>query len=182
MSSNVSDAIFRVWLSIPFLGYIRISTIFTIAILFFYVTWKFKRCWKDAFYQAVVSVSFTLILYEIVFNAVAACIFLKTWESFIQNFMIWHYIMVGGWLILGFRQALRNFVPTKIANILFATCLVAWVLWILIGFPFNVPSDTNLSLPSEVLNIVTKATLLFGYASGLQPNKNESKRTATQIK
>jgi len=175
MSSNVSDAIFRIWLAIPFVGYIRISTICTVVILFFFVAWKFRRCWKDAFYQAMVSVSFTLILYEIVFNAVAAYIFLKTWESFIQNFMIWHYIMVGGWLILGSRQVLRNFVLTKTASILFAVCLVAWALWILIGLPYNVPSNTNLSLPGEVLNLVTKATLLFGYASGLQPNKNKSK-------
>ena len=98
----------------------------------------------------------------------------KRWsELFIEHLLILHYTMVGGWLILGFKQAMQNFVATKISTSLFIAFLAAWILWISIGFPYNVPGDVNLNLPGEMLNVVTKTVFLFGYASGLQPTRQE---------
>ena len=176
MGINLADTVFKVWLVVPIIGHIRITTVFTFVAAFFCVICRFRSRLKDAFYQAVVLVGFATSIYEIVFNLVAAYVFLKTIDSFIQHLLIWHYIMAGGWLILGFRQARQSFVSTKASIILFIVCLFAWILWVSIGFPYNIPSSATLNLHGEILNIVTKATLPFAYALGLQPNRSNSIR------
>ena len=169
MDINVPFVVSLIWLVVPLVGYVRLSTVSTLVTLSLYIMWKFRQDWKGALYQTVVCVAFTTSLYEIIFNLVAACVFLRTMELFIEHLLILHYVMVGGWLILGFKQAVQNFAPTKISTVLFIAFLVGWVLWISIGFPYNVPSDVDLNLSGEILNVVTKALFLFGYALGLQP-------------
>lgn len=174
---NIINIIFKYWLIIPLLGYIRISTVFTLIILFFYIAWKFKYDFKDSLYHSVIAIVFITSLYEVIFNIVAAIIYLNTLQSFIQRFKIWHYLMVGGWFILGYKQIKQHFQLTKASALLLSICLISWIIWILIGFPYNVPSDINLNLSSELFNIITKITLLFGYALGLQTHtlKNKNK-------
>ena len=95
MDINLADTIFKVWLVVPIIGHIRITAVFTLVVAFFCVICGFRSRLKDAFYQAVVLVGFATSIYEIVFNPVAAYVFLKTIDSFIQHLLIWHYIMVG---------------------------------------------------------------------------------------
>jgi len=174
MDSNIAIVIFGIWLLIPLIGYIRLSTVATFTALFTYATWKFRRQGKRALYHALIATGFTGILYEIIYNAIGAYVFLKTVEAFVQHFWIWHYVMVAGWLILGLRQVNEYFVLTKGSTTLFIVSLVAWIIWISIGFPSNVPSDIRLNVSGEILNIVTKATLPLAYALGLQPKRKLS--------
>jgi hypothetical protein len=64
--------IFQVWLAIPWVGNIRLSTIATFTSIFFYVLWKFRKQRKIALYHALVTVTFTASLYEIIFNIFAS--------------------------------------------------------------------------------------------------------------
>ena len=173
MDINVPYVVSRIWLVVPLFGYVRLSTVSTLVIISLYMIWKFRQDWKGALYQMVICLVFATCLYEIIFNLTAAFVFLRTMELFIDHLLILHYIMIGGWLVLGFKQALQYFVLRKISTVLFIVFLVGWVLWISIGFPYNVPSDVNLSLSGEILNIVTKTAFLFGYALGLQPTSQK---------
>jgi hypothetical protein len=80
-------------------------------------------------------------------------------------------VALGGWFILGFKQAKEKFVLKRSSLILIGICLVAWASWLLIGFPYNVPHGNQLNLTGEAFNVITKTTLPFGYAFGLQPDK-----------
>ncbi len=129
--------------------------------------------WADAFYNGIVSVVFTAGIYEICFNAVAAYVVLRTTDLVIEHLQILPYLLIGGWLVLGSRQA-RSFVLTKASAVLLSACLFAWIVWVVLGFHYNILGEPNLDLSGEILNVVTKATLPFGYALGLQPSKTSS--------
>jgi hypothetical protein len=75
--------------------------------------------------------------------------------------------MVGS-IILGLLQAKRHFVLGRVPTILLFAFLVDWLVWVLIGFPFNLPSTQPLNLVAEAFNVSTKLLLPFGYATGLQ--------------
>jgi hypothetical protein len=167
---NLGDGweVFKIWLVIPWVGNIRLSTIATFASIFFYVLWKFRKQRKIAFYHALVTVAFTASLYEIIFNIFASQ---PTLESISTHLWIWQYLALGGWFIVGFKQAKDKFVLRRSSFLLICICLAAWGSWLFIGFPYNVHGGDQLNLAGEAFNIITKTTLPFGYAFGLQPDK-----------
>lgn len=71
-------------------------------------------------------------------------------------------------MLLGILQAKNHFVRGRLSTFLLSAFLVDWLVWVLIGFPFNLPSTQLLNLVAETFNVSTKLLLPFGYATGLQ--------------
>ena len=74
-------------------------------------------------------------------------------------------------MLLGMLQAKNYLVPRRLSAILFSAFIVDWLVWILVGFPFNLPSTEPLNLMAESLNVSTKLLLPFAYATALNARK-----------
>jgi hypothetical protein len=159
----------RLWLffgSAP----VRLSTVVTLLAVFVFVAWRFRAGKLAAPYNGLVTALFTLFLYEVLFNLTGG--FPPTDLLPIQGIVV----MVAS-IILGLLQAKRHFVLGRLPIILFSAFLVDWLIWVLIGFPFNLPSTRPLNMLAEVFNVSTKLLLPFGYATGLRFDQN---RESTQ--
>ena len=71
-------------------------------------------------------------------------------------------------MLLGILQAKNHFVLGRSPMILLSAFAVDWRVWILAGFPFNLPSTRPLNLVAEAFNVSTKLLLPLGYATGLR--------------
>jgi len=156
--------LYRLWL---FVGSapVRLSTVATLLAVFLFVAWRFRARRLVAMYNGVVAGLFALFLYEILFNLTGG--FPPTDLLPIQGIVV----MVAS-IVLGLLQAKRHFVLERLQAALFLAFLVDWLIWVLIGFPFNLPSTQPLNLVAEAFNVSTKLLLPFGYATGLRNTKS----------
>lgn len=153
----------RLWL---FVGSapIRLSTVVTFLAVFVFVTWIFRARKGRALYNGFVAALFTFFLYEILFNVTGG--FPPT-----DMLPMWGVGALICSILLGVLQAKNHFVRRRLSMILLSAFVVDWLLWVLIGFPFNLPSTQPLNLLAEAFNVSTKLLLPFGYATGLQKAK-----------
>jgi hypothetical protein len=150
----------RLWL---FVGSapIRLSTIATFLAVFVFVAWRFRASKITALYNGLVATLFTFFLYEVLFNITGR--FPPT-----DVLPVWGLGVLVCSMLLGILQAWNHFVRGRLPMILLSAFLVDWLAWVLIGFPFNLPSTQPVNLVAEALNVSTKLLLPFGYATGLQ--------------
>lgn len=153
----------RLWLVVgP--AHIRLSTVITFLVVFAFVAWKFRARKRTALYEGVVAALFILFLYEVLFNVTG---------GFPPTGMLpfWGVGVLVCSMLLGILQAKNHFVLRRLPIILLSAFAVDWLVWILVGFPFNLPSTQPLNLLAEAFNMSTKLLLPFGYATGLQGGK-----------
>ena len=153
----------RLWLVVgP--AHIRLSTVITFLVVFAFVAWKFRAKKRTALYEGVVAALFILFLYEVLFNVTG---------GFPPTGMLpfWGVGVLVCSMLLGILQAKNHFVLGRLPMILLSAFAVDWLVWILVGFPFNLPSTQPLNLLAEAFNMSTKLLLPFGYATGLQGGK-----------
>jgi len=144
---------------------IRLSTIMTFLLVFVFVAWRFRvKGWATAFYNGSVSALFMLFLYEALFNVTGG---FPPWDML----PFWGVGLLVCSMLLGLLQAKRHFVPRRLSTILFSAFIVDWVVWILVGFPFNLPLTEPLNLVAELFNVSTKLLLPFAYATALSARK-----------
>jgi hypothetical protein len=124
------------------------------------------RGWMTAFYNGVVAALFTLFLYEVLFNVTGG--FPPT-----DMLPFWAVGLLMCSMLLGILQAKNHFVPRRLSMVLFSAFIVEWLVWILIGFPFNLPSTEPFNFVGESFNVSTKLLLPFGYAAGLSVSRKE---------
>jgi len=105
-----------------------------------------------------------LFLYEVLFNITAG---FPPWDML----PFWGVGLLACSMLLGLLQAKNHLVPGGLPIILFSAFIVDWLVWILIGFPFNLPSTDPLNLAAEFFNVSTKLLLPFAYATGLSARK-----------
>jgi len=140
---------------------VRLSSVITFVSVFVFVTWRFRsRGWMVAFYNGVVAALFTFFLYEVLFNVTGG--FPPT-----GILPFWGVGLLVCSILLGLLQAGKHFALQRLSIVLFSAFIVDWFMWILVGFPFNLPSTQPLSLSAELFNVTTKWLLPFGYATGL---------------
>ena len=140
---------------------IRLSTIMTFLFVFVFVAWRFRvRRLTTALYNGVVAALFTLFLYEVLFNGTG---------GFPPTGMLpfWGVGLLVCSMLLGLLQAKNYFVLRRLSIVLLSAFTVDWVVWILVGFPFNLPSTEPLNLVAEFFNVSTKLLLPFGYGTAL---------------
>jgi hypothetical protein len=143
---------------------VRLSTVTTLLVVFVFVVWRFRAGKLAALYNGLVAALFTLFVYEVLFNVTGS--FPPTDLLPVQGIVA----MICS-IILGLVQAKRHFVLGKLSIILLFAFLVDWAIWVLVGFPFNLPSTQPLNVSAEVFNVSTKLLLPLGYATGLQARK-----------
>ncbi len=151
----------RVWIVFPLIGPIRVSTVITFTLVALYVIHRFGRPYKRSIYQAVVAVFFTASLYEVVYMVVEP--FFYFWRV-----PVWEISALMGWILLGLQQAREYYKPSNLSISLLTAATIAWVLWILGGFPINTYSQPGINLMAETYNITTKALLPLSYVAGLR--------------
>ena len=145
-------------------AHIRLSTVITFLAVFAFVAWKFRTDRKSAFYNGVIAALATLGLYEVLFNLTGG----------FPPFDLLPFWAVGLFvcsMVLGLLQAKNHFVWGRLPVILLSAFVIDWLIWVQVGFPFNLPSTQPLDLAAEGLNVTTKLLLPFGYAIGLRKRK-----------
>ena len=153
----------RLWLVVgP--AYIRLSTVITLLAVFVFVVWRFRARGWMAVYNGVVATLFTLFLYEVLFNVSG---------GFPPTDMLpsWGVGLLVCSMLLGLLQAKNHFVLGRLPMIILSAFAVEWFVWILVGFPFNLPSTHPFNLVAEAFNVSTKLLLPIGYVTGLRERK-----------
>lgn len=144
---------------------VRLSTVITFLLVFVFVSWRFRsKGWIASLYNGAIAALFTFFLYEILFNLTGG--FPPT-----DVLPLWGVGLLVCSLLLGLLQARRHFALRRLSILLFSAFIVDWFLWVLAGFPFNLPSTQPLNLIAEVFNVTTKLLLPFGYATGLAADR-----------
>ncbi len=110
------------------------------------------------------SALFMLFLYEVLFNITGG---FPPWDML----PFWGVGLLASSMFLGLLQAKNHFVPRRLSTILFSAFIVDWLVWILVGFPFNLPSTEPLNLVAEFFNVSSKLLLPFAYATALSARK-----------
>ena len=144
---------------------IRLSTILTFLLVFVFVAWSFRvKGWIAAFYNGSVAALFTLFLYEVLFNVTGG---FPPWDML----PLWGIGILACSMLLGLLQVKNHLVQRRISMLLFSAFLVDWLVWILEGFPFDLPSTEPLNLFAEFFNVSTKLLLPFAYATALSASR-----------
>jgi hypothetical protein len=133
----------------------------TFLAVFAFVAWRFRARRRIAVYNGVVAALFMLFLYEVLFNVTG---------GFPPTGMLpfWGVGVLVCSMLLGILQAKNHFALRRLPIILLSAFAVDWLVWILVGFPFNLSSTRPLNLIAEAFNASTKLLLPFGYAAGLR--------------
>jgi len=140
---------------------VRLSTILTFLLVFVFVAWRFRvKGWATALYNGYVAALFTLFLYEVLFNVTGG---FPPWDMLPS----WGVGLLVCSMLLGLLQAKNHFVPRRLSMVLFSAFIVDWFVWILVGFPFNLPSTEPFNLVAEFFNVSTKLLLPFAYATAM---------------
>jgi hypothetical protein len=143
---------------------IRLSTVITFLAVFVFVAWSLRARKRTALYNGFVAALFTFFLYEVLFNITGR--FPPT-----DMLPLWGVGLLVCSMLVGVIQAKNHFVLGRLSMILFFAFLIDWFVWVLVGFPFNLPSTQPLNLVAEAFNVSTKLLLPFSYATGLQSAK-----------
>jgi hypothetical protein len=157
----------NLWIVFPLSG-IRISTLAALLASFFLVLWLQRKNMFKSIYFAVLAVIVPMALFEITWFYTAAAI--RGWDLRILQFAA-----LFGWVLLGIREVYRKR-PPKISLLLYGTFIVFLGMWIATGFNFNDLNNTTFSFSSEALNVLTKSTLIFGFAIHIGTAESQSRR------
>jgi hypothetical protein len=148
-----------VWLWLPMVGPIRISTVIGAAVVFALIA-IVKR---DPLGGVVVVVAWTSV-FETAYHVVG----IVGYHWPLANF-VWGTAAVAGWVILA---AVLGYWPDWRLSVVF---VLAMALWIAFGFHYNVPGQTApLNVRDEILNEVAKSSLGLAYLVGALRAKNEN--------
>jgi len=153
----------RLWLVVGSAP-IRLSTIVTFFAVLALVAWRFRASRKSAFYNGVVAGLATLGLYEVLFNLTGG------FPPF-DMLPFWAVGLLVCSMLLALLQAKNHFVLRRLTVVLLSAFVIDWLIWVHVGFPFNLPSSEALDLAAEAFNLTTKLLLPFGYAVGLRESK-----------
>jgi hypothetical protein len=151
------------WIVFPLSG-IRISTLAALLVSFALVLWLQRKNTLKSIYFAILAVIVPMALFEITWFYTAAAI--RGWDLRILQFAA-----LFGWVLLGIREVYRKR-PPKISFLLYGTFIVSMGVWIATGFSFNDLSNPSFSFSSEALNVLTKSTLIFGFAIHIGTTKS----------
>ena len=143
------------WIVFPLSG-IRISTLAALLVSFALVLWLQRKNTLKSVYYAILAVIVPMALFEITWYYTAAAF--RGWDLRILQFAA-----LFGWVLLGIREVYKKR-PPKISILLYGMFIVSMGLWISTGFSFNDLSNPTFSFSSEALNVVSKSTLIFGFA------------------
>ncbi|HEV2225554.1 MAG TPA: hypothetical protein VGR56_01970 [Nitrososphaerales archaeon] len=147
---------------------IRFSTVITFMLVFVFVVWRFRsKGWISALYNGFVATGFTFFLYEVLFNVTGG--FPPT-----DMLPLWGVGLLVCSILLGLLQAHGHFTLQRLSMALTFAFVLDWIVWVLVGFPFNLPSTEPLNLIAEAFNVTTKLLLPFGYAIGLVARKDSA--------
>jgi hypothetical protein len=138
---DVSVITFGVW------GYVRISTVLTVIILFILLTYKFRKPWI-----AFTAVAAWLTLYEILFLFTDSIVNQDPWNNTIGL-----TVALMAWPLPAYTQGIR---PNKWILIFF---IATWLTWILSGFQYNIKDSEPFILHNEFINVLTKTLLAGAY-------------------
>jgi hypothetical protein len=140
-----------VWVWIPAVGPIRISTVLGAAIMFIVVS-VLRR---DLLAGVAAVVAWTSV-FETVYHVVGIVGY--HWPA--SNF-VWVTAAVAGWVILAWRMGIR---PEWRLSVVFA---LAMAVWIAAGFHYNVAGQSQpINIRDEVLNELAKSSLALAYLVG----------------
>lgn len=144
------------WFVFPYSNSIRISTVATALACFMLVLFLTRKKGFKSIYYASLAVIFSTGLYEIVWFNLA--VLLDGWGPRILEFSA-----LLGWVFLGLREVFRT-KPPRISIALYSIYVASMIVWVSLGFKFNVPGTTNYDFIGETLNVVSKFSLPIGYA------------------
>ena len=156
------------WFVFPNLGSIRVSTVVVAVICFLLVLILTRKNGLKSVYYAALAVIFSIGLYELVWYNTA--VILNGWEQ--RN---WEFVALLGWVFLGAREVFRT-KPPKISFALYAVFVGSMIIWVSLGFKFNVPGATSYDFVGESLNVISKFSLPIAYAFHIACAKASSKR------
>lgn len=146
---------------------VRLSTVITFVLVFVFVAWRFRSKGRiAALYNGVVAALSTFFLYEVLFNVTGGF-------PPAGILPLWGVGLLVCSILLGLLQARKCLALQRLSIVLFSAFVVDWFVWIVVGFPFNLPSTQPLNLVAEVFNVTTKLLLPLGYATGLTVRKSD---------
>ena len=143
------------WFIFPFMA-IRISTVITAIVGFVLVLFLQQKTTYKAFYYALLTVIFSMSLYEVVWYYIAV-----GFRGYELRFF--EFAALFGWVVLGVREVISKR-PSRLSSVFYGIFLISMLLWVGSGFNFNNLGDSSFSISGEILNIVSKTALTFGYA------------------
>jgi hypothetical protein len=134
----------------------RITTGLSAILCFSIVVFLQRRRTLASIYYAIVAVIFSMALYELIwfYSGVA----LWGFEP-----KIFQFAALFGWIMLGIREV-YEVKPPRVSSVLYGVYAISMFLWVATGFQFNVLGDPNFTYWGEFLNVVSKASIDFGYA------------------
>lgn len=143
------------WFVFPF-SEIRISTVVTAIACFALVLFLQRKNTLKSIYYALLTVIFSMGLFEIVWYYSAAAF--RGWDL-----RIFQFAALFGWVLLGIREVYQKR-PSKLSTVLYVVFAVSVLMWIGTGFGFNDLGNSSFSVSGEILNVVSKAALFIAYA------------------
>lgn len=143
------------WFVFPFSG-IRISTVVTAIACFALVLFLQRKNTLKSIYYALLTVIFSMGLFEIVWYYSAAAF--GGWDL-----RIFQFAALFGWVLLGIREVYQKR-PSKVSTGFYVVFAVSVLMWIGTGFGFNDLGNSSFSVSGEILNVVSKAALFIAYA------------------
>ena len=143
------------WFIFPLSG-IRVSTVAAAIACFAFVLFLQRQNTLKSVYYAFLAVIVPMALFEIIWYYSAAAY--RGWDLKIMEFGA-----LFGWVLLGIITVIR-IKPPKISIFLYGIFAFSFAMWLASGFAFNDLGNSSFSVSAEILNILSKSTLFFGYA------------------
>jgi len=134
----------------------RISTLVAAFACFGLVLFLQRENMLKSIYYALLAVIFSLGLFEIVWYYTAAAF--RGW-----NLEIFQFAALFGWVLLGIREAYTKR-PSKLSTAFYGVFVISMAIWIGTGFKFNNLGDSSFSVYSEILNVISKTSLLIAFS------------------
>jgi hypothetical protein len=138
-----------VWIVLPGLGPIRISTVVAALALMGILSWRRNPA------LAVLALMAWASAYEIVFNGIGVMFFGWSMGPF-----VWGAAAVLGWLVLA--SVLGVYPDWRIAGL----CAFVMLVWMALGFHSDTPTRTPFDVVAEILNELSKSLLALAYVVG----------------
>jgi hypothetical protein len=155
------------WLVLPYVGLIRVSTIGTALMCFMLVLFLTRKNGLKSVYYAGIAVIFSIGLYELVWYNIGVIV-----NGLDQR--TWEFSALLGWIFLGVREVFRV-KPPRISIVLYTVYLASMIVWISLGFNFNIPGTNYYNFSAETLNVISKFSLPIAYAFHIAAAKSFGK-------
>ncbi len=149
------------WAVFPFVGAIRLSTVFAYVAVVVAVTWH-----RRSLLVGIIAGMAWVSAFEIVFQA-----FGTVFGKYDATHLFYLTFTISGWVVAGYVAGIRPH----------PALLLVWLLvflgWMAYGFHPNHYGDPNFSVGQEIFNVVTKDGLAAIYLlGGLRPFRLRSRR------